>query len=95
MNSKDQAVVILGLLIILLVAGGVFWAHPRDFKLAERVAGVQTTSSFTTRLGLTIQTEVNQLVDTTQAVAEQNIESGQALLEKVEAIKTEAKENKK
>ena len=92
MNAKDQAVVVLGLLIILLVAGGVFWAQPSNIESRGEVAGVQTNHSFLTPLNLTIQTEVNRLVDTTQMVAEQNVELNRTLVEK---IKTEAKESEK
>jgi len=45
-DAKDQAIAILGLLIILFVAGAIFFAHPRAISNNKgEVAGVYTENS--------------------------------------------------
>ncbi len=44
-DSKDQVIALLGLLIILFVAGGIFLAHPQSKTDQGEVAGVQLTNS--------------------------------------------------
>jgi hypothetical protein len=83
MESRDQLIAVLGLVIVFVVAGLVYINQPSQGE----VAGVNSESSFTSALN-ELETSNDQLLDQGQQVVDQSIgvevEAGKKAKEAIE-----------